>query len=341
MATKNAISPIKKKRLALLKEMTPGLQAVVKDFEDKNIKAATGPVMIYFDKGARLKKIIEQEATYGSNAVEQLAAYFGKTTKYIYDCRNFAQEWDKEFLKAQLAQPMSDGNLLHFDHFRHLTRVKSTKDQELLLRRVRTECLSTNALDEEISAKFITKNVRSGGRKPVTPSTPHAGLQKAFSQGQQLERYIDVMKSGVFEKIGAMASEKVDDKLLERIEQVEQQFGSLDDSLKAVLTYCAKSKKRVSKILSDKKKKKAGEEVAPKAKTVPKTRQERRDAVNKAMTAEKKKLERKGEKKSPTKKATKKVSKKTTKKKALPKKTVASEAAKRKKATKKKKTVKA
>ena len=301
-----ALAPIEEKRKALLAEMSPELRLVVKDFEEKDMAAAVGPVMIAYDKGARIKRIIEQEAKFGTNAVEQLAAYFGVSAMKFYELRNFASEWDKNFLKAELKKPMSNGDLLSYDHFRNLVRIKSSRDQTKLLRQVRLESMSSNSLSELISAQYEKKTTRSGGRKPLTPSTPAAALQKAFSQSQQLSRYIDTMADGVFTKISEMAADAMDEKLLDRLHQTKEQFEAADKAIRGGLGALEKSEARVAKILNEKKKKTG--DAAPQKSTKKKSAKKKPAATKKS-----------SKKKKPEGTATKKASKKSTKKKVAKK----------------------
>jgi len=301
-----ALAPIEEKRKALLAEMSPELRLVVKDFEEKDMAAAVGPVMIAYDKGARIKRIIEQEAKFGTNAVEQLAAYFGVSATKFYELRNFASEWDKNFLKAELKKPMSNGDLLSYDHFRNLVRIKSSRDQTKLLRQVRLESMSSNSLSELISAQYEKKTTRSGGRKPLTPSTPAAALQKAFSQSQQLSRYIDTMADGVFTKISEMAADAMDEKLLDRLHQTKEQFEAADKAIRGGLGALEKSETRVAKILNEKKKKTG--DAAPQKSTKKKSAKKKPAATKKS-----------SKKKKPEGTATKKASKKSTKKKVAKK----------------------
>ena len=309
-----ALAPIEEKRKALLAEMSPELRLVVKDFEEKDMAAAVGPVMIAYDKGARIKRIIEQEAKFGTNAVEQLAAYFGVSATKFYELRNFASEWDKNFLKAELKKPMSNGDLLSYDHFRNLVRIKSSRDQTKLLRQVRLESMSSNSLSELISAQYEKKTTRSGGRKPLTPSTPAAALQKAFSQSQQLSRYIDTMADGVFSKISEMAADAMDEKLLDRLHHTKEQFEAADKAIRGGLGALEKSEARVAKILNEKKQ--AGD-AAPQKST--KKKSAKKKPAGDAPAAATKKKKKKKPEGAATKKVSKKASKKSTKKKVAKK----------------------
>lgn len=302
-----ATVPAEKKRTELLKEMAPETQKVAKDFEGKISAAAQGLVLIRYDMGARLRTVIEQEAKYGVNAVEQLAGYlnFPGGATGLYTLRNFAIAFDRDFVKEQASLTMSNGRPLETGHFLAIMKVKSKKAQNKLFDRVRQECLSTNSLEEEIRAEYDTKNKRSGGRKPKTPTTPMAGLQKAFSQSQQLTNYLDVCEDAVFSKIDEMTPADVSPKLLERIDVTLKQLQQADEAVESGVKHLQKSRTRVLKILDEQKK-----NGAPKKKTAKKGTKKKS-----AASSTKKKS---STKKTPTKKASTK--KKGTKKKGTKKK---------------------
>jgi len=252
-----AVAPIDKKRLAIFKDMTEATQEVARDFEGKLSKGATGLVMIQYDVGSRLADIIADEGTYGAGAVKQLSLYLGipggETT--LYNLRNFAQEFDKEFVRQWTSKSMAGGGHLAMAHWFQIMKLKSKEKQEKLLNRTLKESWSANDLEKEVRAGSggKTKNVRGGGRKPQTPTSPMAGLQKAFSVAQQLNRLEPVLLESVFDKIDSLEPDKVTDTLLEKLETTRDQVAETQETSGEMLTHLEKNIKRVTKILEKQK----------------------------------------------------------------------------------------
>jgi hypothetical protein len=272
-----ALTPFEKKRAELLNEMTPKTQAVAKDFDKKVTMAAKGLVLIKYDMGARLAEVIEKEAEYGSDAVNQLATYmnFPGGATGLYALSNFASEFDRDFVQTQVAQAMENGRPLETGHFLQIMRVKSKKEQTKLFDRVRRECLSVNSLEEEIRAKYESKNKRTGGRKPKKPSSPAAGLQKLFANAQKLDNFLDITEETIFEPLEEIAAEEVNEQLVDKFDKAEAQLGSLIKDAQAAVKRMQPVKKRLDTVL----KKKAN---APEEESAPKSTSRKKAATKKA-----------------------------------------------------------
>lgn len=239
---KNVITPFEKKRQALLQDMTPPCRKVA-EFCDKKLKtAARGMVLIRYDIGVRIRQMNVKEAEYGSDAVNQVAAYldFPGGSTGLYALMNMSEAFDRTFVEQEVDVPMSNGRALDTRHFILLSRLKTKASQEELLKKVRAECLSTNELEAEIQANYEQKNSRSGGRKPKNPSTPEAGLQKLYAQSHKLDNYLKMLKEELFGKLTDLPPDRVNSTLVEKFELAYNQLNDLiEDSQGAAETMSA------------------------------------------------------------------------------------------------------
>jgi hypothetical protein len=251
MSDKRALAPAEKKRAELYKEMTPQCREVAKDFDGKLQQSARGTIMIQYDMGARMAQVMDDEATYGSNAAENLAAYLairgGATT--LYSLRTFADTFDKEFVKLHSNKPMLNGDYLSIGHWFQLMKLAEKSDQEKFLKRVINESLSSNELEREIRAHGGKKHKRQGGRNPSKPTSVLAGLQQTFQVANKFVRLEDVMSKHVFDAIDEIAADKVTPDLLTKLETVAETLGKAGKWAEKALKHVEKNKERVQRML--------------------------------------------------------------------------------------------
>lgn len=253
MSKNEALAPAFKKRSKLLKDMNTDLQEVAKDWEHRLGIRNRGEIMILYDLGARLKDIIADEATYGSNAVEQLAEYWNMSggANTLYNLRNLATTFTKDVVNQWSVKPMASGQFISINHWFRLLSLEDKGDQTRMLNRIIEESLSTHDLEKEIRSGGggKTKNKRFGGRKPQTPTSPLSGLQKVYGIMQQYNNLEPVLEEHVFSQIDQIASDRVNDVLLERLEENLEQVQDVKSNANKMETHLNKNIARVKKIL--------------------------------------------------------------------------------------------
>ena len=219
MSKEVATASVAKERLKVYKAMTPALQEIAKDLETKVGDQTSSYVLFFHRIGTQLKTVVEDEATYGSKAVDQLAAYMGysNNTK-LYGIMQFAEVIDRETVKTKAAVPMSNGQLMSLQHWINLSRVHEDKKRDKLIERVLKESLSALDIEAEVRATSAGKNARSGGRKPVVSSNPVVGLQKIYKLDNTLARFAEVT-GGIFDQLDEMTAELVNDNMIEKAKQ--------------------------------------------------------------------------------------------------------------------------
>jgi len=274
----NAVTPVAKKRLALLKEMTPATREVAQDFETRLGKVAHGIILTQYDMGSRVAEVMENEGEYGSGAVKQLAEYLnvagGETT--LYALRNFSESFDKEYVKEYSLKPMGNGQFLSIGHWFKLMQLKDRKTQEKMLDRIFKESLTVNELEKEVRAlgSKDKKNARQGGRKPATPTSPIAGLQTAFQLAQKWSNLVPVLEENVFDSIDELPPDRVNEALLEKLNETKEKIEEMTEKGQSALERVTANIERVETVLANKSEEgseedgdEEGEEEAPKKKS--------------------------------------------------------------------------
>lgn len=278
--SKNAISPVEKKRLAILKEMSPATREVAQDFETRLGKVAHGIILTQYDMGSRIAEIMENEGEYGSGAVKQLSEYLniagGETT--LYALRNFSESFDKDYVKEWSLKPMANGQFLSIGHWFKIMQLKDRKAQDKMLDRVFRESLSVNELEKEVRAlgSKDKKNARQGGRKPATPTSPIAGLQTAFQIAQKWANLEPVLEESVFDAIDELPPDRINDALLEKLNETKSKLEEMAEKAQSAAERVGSNIERVETVLANKSQEaeegdgeddEAGDEEAPKKKS--------------------------------------------------------------------------
>jgi hypothetical protein len=231
MSTNNVI-PVDKARLKVFKAMPPATQEIAKKYEGKMSQAATGLIILQYGLGTEVKAAMEDEGTYGSSAVEQLAVYLGVKggATYLYALKNFSETFDKDYVKQKSAITLANGDPMTIGHWLHLMKLSEDKAREKMLDRIYKESMSSNDLAKEIQAGAAgsTKNARQGGRKPKTPSNLMVGLQGLFALSNKFVRFEEVAEKAVFDAIDEIEPDRVTDAM---IEKAKLTIGQLDAML--------------------------------------------------------------------------------------------------------------
>lgn len=248
----SSVIPADKARIKLFKEMTPATQKLAEEFENKIGHAASNVILTQHILGARISAIMDDEATYGSNAIEQLATYLqmpGGTT-YLYALKTFADTFTRDYVKQKSAQLMSNKSTLTVAHWLHLTKIHDDKARENMLTRVLAESLTSNDLEKEIRAGTAgsVKNTRQGGRKPKMPTNPLVGLQRVCALSNKFVRFESAASTAVFDALDALPADRVTDSALARTEATLVQVKNTIEKAQAMRERLEKSISRMKKV---------------------------------------------------------------------------------------------
>jgi hypothetical protein len=187
----------------------------VEGFERLRKLQATG-VLIYHQLGTSIQEICNDETLDEITEITKLARYWGidNTTK-LYEMRNAALCFTREYLEEQLAYPLVNGQKLTFEHFKALRRVSNEKERNVLLKQTRKLSWTANELSAEIRGTGVTTTKRSGGRNPSIPSSSAAIVKKCYTLSQQLYRYLDAVGEEAENRFEELPADEATEKLLE------------------------------------------------------------------------------------------------------------------------------
>jgi len=213
-----------KQREVVFSDMDEVTQEAAKDGVQKLQAGCQVALLISYDLGAIVNRIFTAEhlnEAQQKQEVKKLAAYWnqpslGPTT--LYDLRNVADAFERNFIKEQSEERLSNGGYLSWSHFKELQKVSTEKRQLTLLKQIRRHSWSANELALELQGKKDADVKRSGGRKPALPKTPNAMLQKLFASIQQSDNYVQAVSEPLGGIFMEMPAGDVDDQFVDNID---------------------------------------------------------------------------------------------------------------------------
>jgi hypothetical protein len=209
-------------------------------------------VLVAYDLGAIVDMVHEAEhldEKQKKEEITKLAAYWNQPSlnrTTLYDLRNVANTFEREFIKAQVEERMSNGNYLTWSHFKELQKIGGEKRQLSTLKKIRQHCWSANELALELQGKKEAEVKRSGGRKPTLPKTPNAMLQKLYTSIQHTDNYVSAIQEPVQSLFMELPAEDYDERFVEninntlaRMEEAAERLSEMRKALSQVKTRAA------------------------------------------------------------------------------------------------------
>jgi hypothetical protein len=244
------LSPVEQKRNEVYNAMNPDLQKVAKKLDGFAAQVAKGLLKAQWTIGEWVKKVIAEEATYGSKAVEQLAAYHDVSPTTLYDARTLCVEFTKERVAELTEKPMANGQYISYSHCRSMMRVKSSKQREKLWKRVFAEGMSVRRLDELIEDAGEKNQTNRGGSAPAKPKSVMAGSQQIIKETGTLNNRFEGWGEVVFDEVDHRSPSEVNQELLDRLTQARDNLDLLQKNSGDALGRLNENITRVEKILS-------------------------------------------------------------------------------------------
>jgi hypothetical protein len=243
-----------KAREIIFQEMDPVTQAAAQEGLKKVESGRKIAVLVSYDLGTIVNSVLEAKhlnETQQRQELKKLAAYWnqpelGPTT--LYDLRNVAIGFDRDFVKAQVESPMANGQYLSWGHFRELQKMPTdtpagVKAQMARLKQIRHHCMTVNELELEGQGRRDSEIKRMGGRKPSLPKTPTAMLQKIYTTVQLTDNYLQAMSEPLGGIFLEMPPQDVDaqfvaniDSTLARMAEAQQHILETSQQLQKVRT---------------------------------------------------------------------------------------------------------
>ena len=250
-----------KAREMIFHEMDPVTQAAALEGLKKVESGRKIAVLVSYDLGTIVNSVLEAEhlnETQQRQELKKLAAYWnqpelGPTT--MYDLRNVAISFDREFIKAQVESPMANGQYLSWGHFRELQKMPTdtpagVKAQMARLKQIRQHCMTVNELELEGQGRRDSEIKRMGGRKPSLPKTPTAMLQKIYTTVQLTDNYLQAMSEPLGGIFLEMPPQDVDEQFVTNIDNTLARMAEAQQHILETSQRLQKVRTRAQSVLS-------------------------------------------------------------------------------------------
>lgn len=251
----NTVNPIEKRRLALYAKMPPPLRKIAEEWKGLLGNTAKALAIVSYDMGTQIAKMTAKEGEYGPDPVKMLVEYFGLEggETELYNMRSFAQTFDRKFVQETGDRQMANGKFLSRGHWFAVMRLKEQKDREKAIEDVFKKSLSVNELELYIKSgdqgdRRVAKG-KSTGRKPGTPTSPVAAIQKFMGLSLSFLNYEHVFTASVLDGINEMPPDKVNEALLEKLEAAKVELDRLATTASSVEERLETNIDRVRRVL--------------------------------------------------------------------------------------------
>jgi hypothetical protein len=224
----------------------------------KKLKAGVQvSVLIPYDLGTIINTVLEAEHLNDSqkkDELRKLAVYWNQpnmTLTTLYDLRNVAISFDRDFINAQVQEPMVNGNYITWSHFKELQKIGNETKQLTILNKVRQQSWSSNELAFEMQGKKQNQVKRSGGRKPTLPKTATGMLQKLYTTVQQADNFIDAVTEPLTTTFMEIPPDAVDEVFVGSLEDTQTKLDALAERIKDTKKHLSKVQKRSLKVINE------------------------------------------------------------------------------------------
>jgi hypothetical protein len=248
-------------RRSYLQQLNQAAQEVAKEFEDKLRKASSGVTRIQWEVGTRTAEVVADEAKYGNNAVQHIAAYLGYNLQAMYDMMQVANTFTLEDAVALTSTPQGNGKFMTFSHLVTLSRLEDSKARTKLAKRAIAESYSVHDLEAEIrsGASGTTRRPSGGGRPPKIPKTTIAGLQVTQQLAQKMTNWFHAAEKNVFPAIDAVTADSVTPTLVNKAETTLAAAITASEGMEKMISRLRTNLKHLQAVASEAKKEEASE----------------------------------------------------------------------------------
>lgn len=245
-----------KAREAIFTEMSP----VARDVALEGLKRLQAgfqiALLVQYDLGTLINSLYEDsELTEDqkNRDIRRIADYWNQPNlnpATLYDLRNVATAFQRDFVKAQVEERLSNGTFLTWSHFKELQKIGQEKRQLAVLKNIRQHCWSAKELILELQGKKESAIVRSGGRKPNLPKTPVAMLQKIFASVQQVDNYLEAVSVPLDGLFLEMPPQEMNTQFIENLDNTLSRIDQMEEHLKSTRNKLRIVRKRATSVVS-------------------------------------------------------------------------------------------
>lgn len=207
-----------------LSEMPPALRKVCEKIQSQLSKNVLDNVRVKWNIGGIILAARQDEATYGSRALDQLAIALQISSPELHFLSRFHESFEKEQLQNLMAQKMANGSPLTLCHFREVM-VLPDADREEYLQHAIDNSLSYRQLAQEISEVVDRQQRRS--RDVVPPRTLNQGIKQISTYSDQMLLRQSVWEEAIFDDLDKISASSCNDKLLEKVTTLRDQQAQL------------------------------------------------------------------------------------------------------------------
>ena len=244
-----------RQRDVIFDDMDSVTQHVANEGREKMVKGFQVQTLIAYDIGELLDDVMSAEHLNDAqkkNELKKLLAYWNQpemSLSKLYDLRNVSVAFDRDFIKEQVAEPLSNGNYLSWSHFKELQKISNEKRQLTVLKKCRKHGWSSNELALELASKNESSVKRSGGRKPTLPKTPNAMLQKLYTTVGQSHNYLSAVTEPLQGVFMEMSASDVDESFLDSIDNNLERIKETTADMKTAAAHLKKVRQRTVSVL--------------------------------------------------------------------------------------------
>lgn len=182
-----------------LSEMTPATKQLAVKLDRTLASAHCDALLLRYDTGRSLARVVAEEATYGSSAVEQLAAYLGMSPDRLYKLRTYALVFTRQQVTAYAKRSMANGGRIRYHHLAAIMVVRSPQERLRLVELVFTESLSVRSLRDRIAGG--RDETHDDKRQSRQPKSLLRELVRLIERSQSMVKKFGLWEKDVFQRM--------------------------------------------------------------------------------------------------------------------------------------------
>lgn len=254
MSTKlaKAKNPLVAERRKVYDAMTPALQHVADHCKELLSTTATAEILNRYDLGKHIQEVTTEEGKYSPEAVKELSVYLGVTREELYQLRDLATAYSRDFIEQWTKREMAGGGHLHLMHWMLAKQLATSELIEKALKKVLADNISVRDFRDMLQRGQLgnKKHTRAGGRTHTRPSSVVGGLNKLESLNKSLFQYCgDPVLEGILEPLEELSSDTVTEIVVDKIRETEEQMDETLEKLQEVRGALHTQRERAEQIL--------------------------------------------------------------------------------------------
>lgn len=188
-------------REAIMASMTPATKKVAKQIDLLRAKSFQIELLIKYDIGKAIGEILTEVQAADTDVsmlreIKLLADYFGETMSSIYDHRNIAATFKKDFIEKNLERALPDGRRLTWSHLREIQKIQDKDQRKLAWNQIFSEGLSSKQLANRSKSEGTSSTGRKGGsgRNVKMPKKPNEIVQRTLSTIKTATKFLTALE---------------------------------------------------------------------------------------------------------------------------------------------------